>query len=62
MTAFATIRAMTSNSQVKAILHGPGVETREIALEGPPFQSTIEGNWFYFPNQELVYIFDHRPG
>ena len=53
---------MTDKPQVKAILHGGDGDTREIDLEGPPFQRTIEGNWFYFPNEELLYRFDHREG
>ena len=53
---------MADKAQVKAILHGLGGDTREIDLEGPPFQRTIEGNWFHFPNEELRYPFDHRPG
>ena len=53
---------MTDKAQVKAILHGVDGDTREIDLEGPPFQRTIEGNWFYFPNEELLYRFDHREG
>ena len=53
---------MTDKAQVKAVLHGLDDEIRETDLEGPPFQRTITGNWFYFPNEELKYHFDLRPG
>ena len=55
-------QAMKNQPQVKAIVHGLGGETRKVDLEGPPFQRTIEGNWFHYPNEELLYTFDHRPG
>ena len=52
---------MTVKAQAKAILHGLDGETMEIDLEGPPFPLRIEGNWFWYPNEEVVYPFDRRP-
>jgi len=53
---------MTDKAQIKAILHGLLGETMEVDLEGPPFPRTIEGNWFNYPNGELVPSFDYRLG
>ena len=53
---------MTDKAQVKAILHGLMGETMEVDLEGPPFQRTIEGNWFSYLNGELLPCFDYRLG